>query len=365
MWLHMIFNEKFAPVLVEMFEEAQPQQHIYAMFSPPKQVNMPVDYHLIKTKLNFIKLLRSRSDWQGIIFNPCDPICWHWLFCIPKELKVVWYGWGYEYYAYWKPLIKHCHYLPTTNKWVKRNKPLHNQLMEAGLRLYATLGHRQLQRVDYFISPLREDYNLIIENGFLPSSVEHRFGRVGKISKYRGNSTSLGQDILLGNSADPTNNHMEAIDRLSTVDLAERKIITPLSYGNPDYREMINRYGKEKLGDRFEPITEFMPLAEYQKLLSRCGIVIMNHLRQQALGNLIPSIMNGAKIFLNDTPLYKGFKNKGIHVFNFNTDFEFEIYNRLSDSQARHNREIMEQWQGDDRVISELRAMLTKTDSEQ
>ena len=50
MWLHMIFNEKFAPLLVEMFEEALPGKHVYAMFASPKKVTMPVDFLIIRNK---------------------------------------------------------------------------------------------------------------------------------------------------------------------------------------------------------------------------------------------------------------------------------------------------------------------------
>lgn len=361
MWLHIIFNDKFVPCLIDMFEEALPKQHVYGMYAAPELINFPTHFVLINSKKRFLKILRSRSDWEGVIFNPLDPISWHWLPHIPKDIKVYWYDWGYEYYAYWKPLIKQYHYLPETKKWVVRNKPFIVQLKETCLSYIAAVNQHHLERVDFFVSPLEETYNLVVETGFLPSSVKYNFGRVGKLSTYLGNPKPLGRDLLLGNSAVPTNNHVEAINRLSTIDLGGRKIITPLSYGNADYREMVCRYGKAKLGDLFEPITEFLPLAEYQELLSRCGIVVMNHLRQQAFGNLIPMLMNGATIFMNETPLYRAFKKEGMHVFNFNNDLESEMNNRLSDGQIQHNREIMERWQGDDRVLYELKTMLKST----
>src|SRR5690606_4299272 len=90
-----------------------------------------------------------------------------------------------------------------------------------------------------------------------------------------------GHHILLGNSADIKNNHIEAIDVLSRIDRGSRKVITPLSYGEPVYAKEITEYGKEKLGDKFTPLLEFMPFDEYRETIKSCGIVIMNHLRQQ------------------------------------------------------------------------------------
>ena len=73
----------------------------------------------------------------------------------------------------------------------------------------------------------------------------------------------LGKHIQLGNSATPTNNHIEAIDWLAQMELGARRVIVPLSYGSDEYRDMVCAYGKKRLGDTFQPVTDFMPFDEY------------------------------------------------------------------------------------------------------
>ena len=52
------------------------------------------------------------------------------------------------------------------------------------------------------------------------------------------------------------------------------------------------------------------------KLLQSCGNVIMGHIRQQALGNIVAMLYVGAKLyFYKDSVTYTFFKNHGFTVF--------------------------------------------------
>lgn len=347
-------------MLVKMFEEALPGKHIYGMYSKPKQVEVSADIVIIKRKRHFLKQLKSRDDWEGIIFNPCDPICWRWLPHIPKNLKVYWYRWGYEYYGWWKPLMKNYQLLPQTKSWVARNRSFKGVLMELGMSMYSRMERRQLKRINYFVSPEYEEYLLLKEVGLLHRETEYQFGCVGFISQFTdGAGMEVGKHILLGNSADPTNNHMEAIDWLSTFDLGDRKVITPLNYGDRAYRQMICEYGEEKLGSNFEPIKSFLPFETYQEILRGCGYAVMNHLRLQAGGNISQMLANGGKVFMNNTSLYQAYKGWGAHIFRTGLEYESDPFVPLQQYEIDENRNILHKSKGDDRVLTELRKILT------
>lgn len=152
-----------------------------------------------------------------------------------------------------------------------------------------------------------------------------------------------GPDIFLGNSSSATNNHLEALDLLQNLDLGDRKVITPLSYGCPKYAKAITREGKRLLPDHFMPLTDFLPIEEYNKIISRCGIVIMNHYRPQAIGNIIASLYLGAKVFLNDTDIYRYFKHLGCHIYLIEKDLTSsqETFVLLTQKQVQENRRIL------------------------
>jgi hypothetical protein len=167
-----------------------------------------------------------------------------------------------------------------------------------------------------------------------------------------------GNDILLGNSASYTNNHIEAIDILSKLNLGNRQVNIPLSYGNTSYANSIIQYAKNVLPNNNKPLTDFLHLQEYNVLLSNCGIVIMNHYRQQAVGNVLAALYLGAKVFLNNTTFYQYLKRIGCVIFlidDYLINQQADALEILSDEEIEHNRKILRVEIGIDNVVYNLK----------
>ncbi|MCK5532094.1 MAG: TDP-N-acetylfucosamine:lipid II N-acetylfucosaminyltransferase, partial [Halopseudomonas aestusnigri] len=77
-----------------------------------------------------------------------------------------------------------------------------------------------------------------------------------------------GLNILLGNSADPSNNHIEALERLLPFKDQTIKIYAPLSYGDQKHARKVVNQGKAWFGDKFVPMTDFMPFEQYLEFLT-------------------------------------------------------------------------------------------------
>ena len=174
----------------------------------------------------------------------------------------------------------------------------------------------------------------------------------------------LGNNILVGNSATPTNNHFEVFELLSKFSLEERKIITPLSYGNKVYAEKVKRLGDNMFKDNFFPITEFMTLEKYNKVIQQCGVVIINTYRQQAVGNILSMLWMGAKIYLdNKNTFYKYLKRKGFFIYSINDDFKienFKVLGLLTKEEKIHNKQILKREISTERLFSILKKTLIK-----
>lgn len=170
-------------------------------------------------------------------------------------------------------------------------------------------------------------------------------------------------NILLGNSASYTNNHLEAFEILEKFDLGRHKIISSLSYGNHEYAKQIIDLGFRKFGENFQPLTDFLPLSDYQKILHSCGIVIMYHYRQQAIGNIMNAIYLGAKVYLSNTnTLYHYLKRIGCHVFCIEEDLipsNQTVFEMLDKKRMLENRELLKEELSLDRVVNELKNKLT------
>lgn len=122
-------------------------------------------------------------------------------------------------------------------------------------------------------------------------------------------------NIQVGNSATATNNHIEVFDKLLPFREQDIAIYAPLSYGDDEYAQKVIKQGHALFGDKFKPLTKFMPFEEYLAFLGSIDIAIFNHKRQQAMGNTITLLGLGKTVYLrNDTTQWQFFKDKEIVV---------------------------------------------------
>ena len=125
-----------------------------------------------------------------------------------------------------------------------------------------------------------------------------------------------GFNVLIGNSADPSNSHKEIIDRLEFFSGRNIKLYCPLSYGDQVYAQEIEAYGKLKFGEKFVALREFIPYDEYIKFLEKINVAVFNHNRQQGFGNIVTIVGFGKKVYLrSEVTTWAYLKDKGVEVF--------------------------------------------------
>lgn len=126
-------------------------------------------------------------------------------------------------------------------------------------------------------------------------------------------------NIQLGNSADPSNNHITALKKLLPHRDKNICIFVPLSYGNKEYADKVIEQGKKWFGKKFIPLTDFMPFDEYLKFLGKIDIALFNHNRQQAMGNTITLLGLGKIVYMrSNTTQWQLFNDKNISIFDIN-----------------------------------------------
>lgn len=184
-----------------------------------------------------------------------------------------------------------------------------------------------IRHIGHFITHIRGDYELA-QKWYGAKGVWHEcFMYPSNLYQEppAENTPHEGINILLGNSADPSNNHIDALEKLRPYAIQNIKIFCPLSYGDAEYAKQVADYGKSIFGDKFNPLLEFMKFDDYKKLLARIDIAIFNHKRQQGMGNTTTLLGLGKKVFMRDdvTP-YSMFEKIGIKVFPI-SDFNLSL----------------------------------------
>ena len=124
--------------------------------------------------------------------------------------------------------------------------------------------------------------------------------------------------ILVGNSADPSNNHQDAFLLLEKFKHNDIKIIVPLSYGEKKYARQIVTSGRKIFGEKFLPIEELLPLDDYIDLLKSVDVAVFPHKRQQAMGNITTLLGMGKKVYIrNDITTWGLLESIGVQVYDF------------------------------------------------
>jgi hypothetical protein len=167
-----------------------------------------------------------------------------------------------------------------------------------------------------------------------------------------------GKNIFLGNSASLTNNHFEILEKLKNIGISNRQIIAPLSYGDPRYANEIKNAGTSMFGRQFKAVNSYMALEDYNRMISDCEIVIMNHYRSQALGTTLASLYLGAKVFLNDTEVYRYLTSVGCNVYLIDESLEEELIGNepLPKSVVARNRSILRSRFSSKVLVSSIRS---------
>jgi dTDP-N-acetylfucosamine:lipid II N-acetylfucosaminyltransferase len=124
-------------------------------------------------------------------------------------------------------------------------------------------------------------------------------------------------NVLVGNSTDPTNNHIEIFNILEEQIEDIDKIYCPLSYGIfQDYKDSIIKEGTTRFGDKFIALTDFMTIEEYTEFLKTIDVAVFNHNRQQAMGVTISLLSLGKIVYVKEgTTSYKSLKERGFAIF--------------------------------------------------
>ena len=145
-------------------------------------------------------------------------------------------------------------------------------------------------------------------------------------------------NILMGNSATFSNNHLDVWQFVKGNYESGQKVIVPISYGNVKYARLITQLINES-GVVF--IKEMMPRDVYFGLIDSCSYVVMGSMRQQGMGNVSHAIRNGAKLFFfRDSVVYQYLNLLGLKVYAIEDIDHNSFKTALSLDDANRNIQI-------------------------
>jgi hypothetical protein len=329
--IHIISADKFTPPYIEFINNYfELKEHFFIIYGEfTKKFDLPENAFMLKRDISSgIKLEK--------LLHSSDKIIIHGLFVSERFLVLL----IIHYY-----LLKKCY-------WVIWGADLYFHITKKDsykLKIREYLLKSIIPKFTGIITHIKGDYELsqkwygakgryyycfmYLSNVFLPEYLERK--EIVKESKKQ-------VIIQVGNSADPTNNHIEIFNKLENLKNEDIKIICPLSYGSRKYAEEVVLAGKSIFGNKFQPLLDFMEYKDYLKILQSIDVAIFNHKRQQAVGNITTLLGLGKKVFIReDITTWNFAKELKLRVYSIQSIGKESIFEALQEETRNENMIII------------------------
>lgn len=373
--LNVVTDEKFIDSLIEIFDYFEKYHHEYLVLRNSLQ---PTFKHIKKTErvLQMTPLQATyyfeRHNFDVVFIHNLIFTQTPFFLKLKPSVQICWFAWGMDIYGqpnYGGAFVNIENILGKDDKQYASTSVKDILLENAYTLYYNHLSYRKslkavMKRVNYFVGVLPNEYDLLrkynksifnaeqlIFNYFNPNDL--------KTENDLGQTFFVGENVLVGNSATPTNNHLELLDILKETDTYNRKFIFPLSYGIEKYKDAVKEKANQVLGERFLPLNSFMSYDEYMATIQNCGYAIFNHVRQQGIGNLISALWNGNKVFLNPNSVaYRYYKGIGFRIYTTQDLLNKGLQNPMNKEDIIYNRQVFLKYYGKEASYNKVLKLL-------
>lgn len=364
---HIFPDSPFLPFTVDVFETVAPGENtflVYAMKGELERYSISSNARMETVPpgdagFGLVSKIVGGSDI--VIAHSMGPLPASALVSAPPGALRVWSGWGADYYG--SALSPMSGLLgPLTADFHRSRTSLPGKAVRLRRRLASLQSlRRAAAATDVFSAPIPDDLAIFTKRY---PRFRGRYGQLNYASVEdtfaAGSHEITGDDILVGNSATLANNHFEVLEILAGLHTSDRRVIVPLSYGDRTYAQAVVSRGRDLLGSRFVPLLDFLPLEEYQGVISGCSVVVMGHRRQQGVGNIASALWNGAHVFLDErNPVSQFLRDRGA-AFGTLGDLKSAGLpsGRVTQEQLAANRQLLQDFWGRGTVLGNIEALI-------
>lgn len=351
-FLHVVKDDKFNTHIKISFNANESISSEYIYYCWRKQLrylDKEEDVSLYYESKDFIRRLQ-KDDYDVLYLHSLHFSIMRFLKYVPSDKIVIWWAWGSDIYdGQLLGLRSYVH--------IETLKPITKRVVNGGVskrRLkyfltkmlfsvpFAYYRRQALKRIDYFQPVIDIDYDLMKQFTTLRAQ---EYYPVNWSNFYTGTENCEEKDpkgnVLLGNSASPSNNHLDAWEGVKEFIPEDKLVILPLSYGAMDYARKVKATMKD---DRhsFRFLDSFLPFEEYSALIQHCSYAVYGSIRQHAMGNIYNALRSGLKVFLfKDSYIYQYLVQRGFVVFAIDDVNAESFYKPLSREEHMKNLDAM------------------------
>jgi len=353
--IHILHDDKFTNGAIQQFEQFYPEQNLYIvlLYDKPDLIYTSPNDKLIRLHIRDRKLTQKLNNL--IKQNPVvKNLFVHYLDSFKAAIAVrlikknrlnfYWIFYGGDLYDF---LIRHLQYDIYDDKQYLQKTPMLSEFVKKVKYLiwFGMTPKKVLlsafQEVDFFCFWNEYDFELF-KRKLKTKAKKKNFIYYNALGNPSLPLVEKKNSIVINHSASVSGNHFSILKSLKNlkVDSTKFNIILPLSYGNKSYADQVVSFAKTIMGNSVMPLMDFLPINEYQNILSEVKIAIFGMRRQEAAGNIFLLINMGAKVFLREeNTLLQWLKKRDFLIYSIEKDLQDGLnLNGLSADEIAHNR---------------------------
>lgn len=367
--IHISLDEKFIDCAINQFNQLKGVESVFCAQTKNDS------FKFIKSE--DVKLFHTDDELIDYVNEQgFDYVIMHSMCFAPKKLlrlnaPILWNSWGYDIYSDKTEKIEKILpmnlYKPLTRKAADKKPATVKDKVAVFLRKFGFRSNRQkvfdqlVKKIPYISVVLPKEFEAIHERDPHFKFFPFRYMDPGESYSFELN-TRKDQSILLGNSLDPNNNHIDLLNILEKRQI-KCKVYIPISYPEVEnYKKKLKAFAQKLKFVTVRFLEDFIPKEEYFSILDECSVAIFGHIRQQAVGNIYHMFYRGRKVFMfKDSIGYKFFKEQGLKIFSVEDDLQASIFEEtLSEADQRTNHQFVYNDENYETYISELQSFFDK-----
>lgn len=254
------------------------------------------------------------------------------------RLPCYWIMWGADFYGL--PAFSDRYYLPKSLPFAWKNNTWKHKLAQFLGLPSSTYVMKVLKKIEYFVG-YEEEFTLTQmalkhEMKFVPWEYYFSINELNRPAVNQGQGA-----ILLGNSDDPMNNHLDVLQKLEQVVTTDQRIIIPVAGGSKVYIEKLKEVQSRSKAEIVLQET-LLDSKSFFELMNEVSYVVYGHLRQQGVGTILPLLYAGKKAFLwEQNPLKAILERWGIAIDAIDS-LSSEDFKKLSAEEVSNHRKKMD-----------------------
>ena len=342
--VHISLDEKFIDCAIEQFSDLHGVESEFCVCAPgdkAKLVKSP-NIRIFHTSEQIVNYANGNHFDYAVLHS----LCLSPRILSKLQMPILWSSWGYDIYSdesnvLAKPITLSL-YKPKTRAAANiKPKTLHDRIVILA-RKFGIVSKRQ-KKYDALISKIPYlSVVLPIEFDYIHKKHPHfKFFPFRYIDPSESIAftpyTKATTSILLGNSVDPTNNHIDILSILEKRNI-QCTVYIPISYpsNQETYKKALKSFAATLKTVKVRFLEDFIPKEEYFKIIDECSVAIFGHIRQQAVGNIFRMLYTGKKILMyKDSVGYNYFKQHNVKIFNIEDDLHQDFFEKPLDIESQ------------------------------